>query len=222
MFDTARASTDSRDGIGLSIYRGGEPLVELDLGRVYDGSKCFALNAYMRQTLSGEAFRVSALPSAALDPSSQTIAVAWVDGERGCKASLFAGATNAQVKLVLVNGTDATKPRIVTRGADKALPAVAYRDGRVLVGFQTRTFAPADCVHNRKRVCLDYAYSTSADDFATEHRLSDGSSNPYEQFDGAFIGDYSALAVGADGVAHAVWTDSRSGDQNLFGAGFRP
>jgi hypothetical protein len=71
-------------------------------------------------------------------------------------------------------------------------------------------------------VCIDYAYSTSADGFSTERRLSDGSSNPYVQFGGTFIGDYAGVAVGSDGVAHAVWTDSRGGDQNIYAQSFSP
>jgi hypothetical protein len=222
VFETARAANGSRDAISASIYRAGEPLVERDLARVYDDDDCFAVNRYLRQTLTGEAFRVSSLPAAALDPVSQTVAVVWADGERGCTPGRSPRATNSQVKLLFLHGTHSSQPRIVTRGADKALPAVAYRNGNVLVGYYTRSFAPGECVHQGRPVCIDYAYSTSTDGFAAEHRLSDGSSNPFDQFEGAFIGDYSALAIGPDGVAHAAWTDSRGGDQNVYGAAFTP
>ena len=40
--------------------------------------------------------------------------------------------------------------------------------------------------------------------------LSTESSNPFVQFaDGGFIGDYSQVALGANGMAHASWTDFR-------------
>jgi hypothetical protein len=221
VFEAALAPRRKR-AIAAAIVRPGQKPVYRTLAPVFDAPNCYAINVNLRTTLSDEAFRVSAIPSVSLDPASQTLAVAWADGERGCKENRFWGATNAQVKLVFLHGTHASGPRIVTKGADKALPSVAYRDRQVVVGYYTRSFAPHDCVYETKLVCLDYAYSTSADQFATERRLSDGSFNPYEQFDGEFIGDYGGLAVGPDGLAHAVWTDSRGGDQNIYSQAFRP
>ena len=59
-------------------------------------------------------------------------------------------------------------------------------------------------------VCLDYAARSSSDGYASETRLTTESSNPYIQFaDGSFIGDYSQIAIGSNGVAHPVWTDFR-------------
>jgi hypothetical protein len=204
-----------------TVPPGGRP-VQRDLARIYDDVNCFAVNGNMRQTLTDESFRISALPSASIDPATQALAIAWVDGERGCTKSGPTRATNAQVKLVYLHGRNISKPRIITSGADKALPSVAFREGDVVVAYYTRSFAPTTCLYAAKRVCIDYAYSTSADGFSTQRRLSDGSSNPYVQFGGAFIGDYAGLAVGSDGVAHAVWTDSRGGDQNIFAQSFSP
>ena len=58
-------------------------------------------------------------------------------------------------------------------------------------------------------VCLDYAISSSTDNYASETRVSTQSSNPYIQFSGSFIGDYTGVAVNSTGVAHVVWTDFR-------------
>jgi hypothetical protein len=58
-------------------------------------------------------------------------------------------------------------------------------------------------------VCIDYALSTSTDGFTTETRVPTQSSNPYVQFAGSFIGDYSGVAVDSNGNAVAVWTDGR-------------
>jgi len=61
-----------------------------------------------------------------------------------------------------------------------------------------------------RSVCIDYASKSLADNFAAETRLSTQSSNPFIQCaDGSFIGDYSQLAIGTDGKAHAAWTDFR-------------
>ena len=66
-------------------------------------------------------------------------------------------------------------------------------------------------------VCLDYAARSSSNGFATELRLTTESSNPYIMFaDGSFIGDYSQIALGSNGVAHPVWTDFR-GNPNIGG-----
>jgi hypothetical protein len=57
---------------------------------------------------------------------------------------------------------------------------------------------------------MDYAAKTSNDIFVAQTRLSTESSNPYIQFaDGAFIGDYTQVAIGTGGVAYAAWTDFR-------------
>ena len=58
-------------------------------------------------------------------------------------------------------------------------------------------------------VCLDYAISSSSDGYATETRVSTQSSNPYVEFSGSFIGDYTGVAVDATGAAYTVWTDDR-------------
>lgn len=211
-----------KGAVAVSTLAPGGRAVQRDVARIYDDANCFAVNANMRQTLTDEAFRISSLPSASIDPATQAIAIAWVDGERGCGKGGFTRVTNAQVKLIYVRGKSVSKPRIITSGADKALPSVAYHDGKLVVAYYTRSFAPGSCLYAAKRVCIDYAYSTSADGFSTQRRLSDGSSNPYMQFEGTFIGDYAGVAVGSDGVAHAVWTDSRGGDQNIYAQSFSP
>jgi hypothetical protein len=211
-----------KGAVAVSTLPPGGRVVQRDVARIFDDANCFAVNANMRQTLTDEEFRISSLPSASIDPATQAIAIAWADGERGCSKGGLTRTTNAQVKLVYVRGKSVSKPRIITNGADKALPSVAFRDGKVIVAYYTRSFAPATCLYAAKRVCIDYAYSTSADGFSTERRLSDGSSNPYVQFGGTFIGDYAGVAVGSDGVAHAVWTDSRGGDQNIYAQSFSP
>ena len=58
-------------------------------------------------------------------------------------------------------------------------------------------------------VCLDYAFSSSTDGYASETRVSTQSSNPYIEFSGSFIGDYTGVAVDSAGGAHTVWTDFR-------------
>lgn len=154
-------------------------------------------------------------------------------------ASSFSGLTNNQVKLVTsADGTTWTAPKQITSGQDKVYPAVGAHSGRIVVGYYTRDYSPVPTAtdHTCARgflnssdpgyptspntkvyypdlltvaVCLDYAFSTSTDGYASETRVSSQSSNPYLQFSGSFIGDYTGVAVDSAGGVHSAWTDDR-------------
>jgi hypothetical protein len=218
---------------------GGLTFTNVELGRVYDDFGCYPLNvAQGRQRLSFEQFRISSFPSLAIDPSTGGLAITWADDQNnpGCAAgaATFSGTTNNQVKLVTsANGTMWTSPKIITSGADKVYPAVGANNGRTVVGYYTRDYSPVPTAtdHTCQRgflntndptyplsapvyvdlapVCLDYAFSSSTDGYASETRVSTQSSNPYVQFSGSFIGDYTGVAVDSTGAAHTAWTDSR-------------
>ena len=192
-----------------------------------------------RARLSFEQFRVNSFPSLAIDPTTGGLAIVWADDEKnpGCAAgaATFTGTTSNQVKLITsANGISWTAPKIITSGGDKAFPAVGANAGRTVVGYYTRNFSPVPTAtdHSCQRgflntsdpgypasptvyypdlapVCLDYAISSSSDGFAHEKRVSTQSSNPYLQFSGSFIGDYTGVAVDRTGTARAVWTDGR-------------
>ena len=218
---------------------GGLTFTNVELGRVYDDIGCYPANvAQGRARLSFEQFRVSSFPSLAIDPTTGGLAIAWADDQLnpGCAAGAhsFSGLTNNQVKLVTSSdGLSWTAPNIITTGADKAYPAVGANAGRTVVGYYTRDFSPFPADHSCQRaflntsdpayprspavylsgdthaVCLDYAYSSSSDGYGSETRVSSESSNPYLQFSGSFIGDYTGVAVDSVGKVRAVWTDDR-------------
>jgi hypothetical protein len=157
----------------------------------------------------------------------------------GCAsgAASFSGLTDNQVKLVTsADGKTWTAPQQITSGADKVYPAVGANAGRTVVGYYSRDFSPVPTAtdHTCQRgflsdqdpgyptsattpvhytdlapVCLDYAFSSSSDNFASETRVTSQSSNPYLQFSGSFIGDYTGVAVDASGGVHTAWTDDR-------------
>src|SRR5262249_41448700 len=167
------------------------------------------------------------------DPVTGHLAIAWTDdqgvGTCGTGGTHFSGTTAAQVKLVTGAWGSLSAPVTVTSGADQVFPGVAARNGVVTVTYYTRDFAathnPATCDVKipdnappgvvsietiDHSVCLDYAASSSTDGFASERRLTSEGSNPFIQFaDGAFIGDYTQAAVGADGGLHTAGTDVR-------------
>lgn len=218
---------------------GGLTFTNVELGRVYDDIGCYPANvAQGRARLSFEQFRLSSFPSLAIDPTTGKLAIAWADDQNnpGCAAgaSSFSGTTNNQVKLITsTNGTTWTAPVQITSGADKAYPAVGANAGRVVVGYYTRDYSPVPTAtdHSCGRgfldtsdpsypasapvyidlapVCLDYAFSSSTDGYASETRVSTQSSNPYIEFSGSFIGDYTGVAVDSADGAHTVWTDFR-------------
>ena len=192
-----------------------------------------------RARLSFEQFRINSFPSLVIDPTTGGLAIAWADDQRnpGCAAGdlLFSGLTDNQVKLVTsANGTTWTAPSIITSGADKAFPAAGANSGRTVISYYTRDYSPVPTAtdHTCGRgflnttdpgypasltvyypdlapVCLDYAFRSSSDGYASQTRVSDKSSNPYVQFSGSFIGDYTGVAVDRSGGVHTVWTDFR-------------
>ncbi|MDP5228004.1 MULTISPECIES: sialidase family protein [Arthrobacter] len=208
----------------------GRTFQNVEVGRVYDDLDCYPMFGGS-QTLSGEQFRMNSFPAFSVDPLTGNLAIAWNDdqgaGSCGSGGTAFSGVTSSQVKLVTGAWGSLSAPVTVTSGpGDKVFPGVAIRDGKTVVSYYTRGYAathnPAVCnvvTSNADpsgvapvdgSVCLDYAAKTSTDGFQSEQRLTSEGSNPYIQFsDGAFIGDYTQIVTGSDGVSHAAWTDFR-------------
>ncbi len=215
---------------------------EQEVARVYDDANCYPVDwTSGRQILSGEEFRINSFPSFSVDPVTGAMALAWADnqGSGNCGRApsttagteLFSGATANQVKVVTSNdGRAFSAPRAITVGADKAMPAVALRDGIAVVSYYARS--PLDslaCSPDAATLgypsCFDYAARSSRDGFASETVLTDAPSNPFVEFGGQFLGDYTSVALSSDGIAHAVWTDSRGSfapNQDIYTAAFRP
>jgi hypothetical protein len=178
-------------------------------------------------------FRLNSYPSMSIDSTNGNIAIAWADnqgsGTCGNGGSSFTGTTANQVKLV--QGTWATigaVTAVTTSAQDKVFPSVAGNNGKVVVSYYTRDYGitsgslacnirtndnPGGVISPSpapRSVCIDYASKSSSDGFGAQTRLSTESSNPFIEFaNGAFIGDYSQIAFGSNGMAHAAWTDFR-------------
>jgi len=206
-----------------------------ELARVYDDPDCYPMFAG-RPTLTDMHFRLNSYPSMSIDPANGRIALVWTDdqgaGNCGSGAATFTGTTSNQVKLV--RGTwasigSASVEQVTTSAPDKVFPSVAARNGRLAVTYYTRDYAISSAdpnchfrtndvptaippVPTANSVCLDYAAksASSTGPLGAQVRLSTQSSNPYIQFaDGGFIGDYSQVAIGSNGVAYGAWTDFR-------------
>ena len=225
----------------------GLTFTNVEVGRVFDDLDCYPVfNG--RQTLTDEHWRLNSYPSFSVDPVTGRLAVVWADdegaGNCGSGGTTFVGTTSAQVKLVTGAWGALSAPTRITPGAgDKVFPAVAMHNGRIAVSYYTRDYAathnPAICnltvgpgagfviVPTARSTCLDYAARVSSNGFASELRLTSEASNPHVEFaDGAFIGDYTQIAIGSNGVAHAAWTDFRgrpgvnSANQDVYVAAF--
>jgi hypothetical protein len=144
-------------------------------------------------------FRGSSDPTIASDPLTGRLFVAYATN---------AGTTSdPDVELVTssdgVNWSSAPIRVNQDTGTTTQLqPSVAVQDGWLVVNFYT-TADGADVVDDH----LAYAPVSASPSF-TEIRLS-SVSTPQPT---GFLGDYTAVAFGSDGVAHAVWTDQREGD----------
>ena len=155
-----------------------------------------------RGVLTGYHFRTNTFPALTIDRVTGRLHMAWADNRLGNSTT-----TNVQVYTQSsADGLAWTTPVRVTSGnSDRIYPWVAANGGKVVISYYTTEYATG--------LQLDMAASASTDGGATfgaARRLTEESSDPFIQFaGGAFIGDYTGIAMGSDNVAHAIWTDFR-------------
>ncbi len=174
-----------------------------------------------RDTLTGENFRINSFPQFAVDPSTGALFVTWADNRNG-SYDVNGNSIKTNGDVFIVNSRDGrhwSAPAKVSSAADEVFPAIAANHGQVAVSFYTRAY-------DASGINLDMAYvSVEAENLseigeARLHRITRESENPQIQFvgigagtgktlQGVFIGDYTAVALGDDGVLHPSWTDFR-------------
>ncbi|MGH6653648.1 MAG: sialidase family protein [Actinocrinis sp.] len=172
--------------------------------------------------LTGENFRINSFPQLAYDRADNRLYATWADDRNGAYDANGASVrTNGSSLLVSARAgghrsLDWSSPQQVGAGSDEVFPAVAAYDGHVAVSYYTRYYDPAG-------TGLDFAMvsgSKGSITHARQQRLTGQTENPAVQFvaiglvsgltlQGAFIGDYTAVAMGSDLKAHPVWTDFR-------------
>jgi Neuraminidase (sialidase) len=175
-----------------------------------------------RDTLTGENFRINSFPQMTIDPITDSLFVTWSDDRNGAYDPTTGASIKTNGDVFVIGSRDGEHwSRTIDVGtqSDEVYPAIAANWGRVAVSFYTRTYDP-------NGIGLDFAYvSASAEDLddlsrARVHRITTETSNPQIQFvatgavtkkvlQGVFIGDYTAVALGFDGVLHPCWTDFR-------------
>jgi hypothetical protein len=174
-----------------------------------------------RDTLTSENFRINSFPQLTIDPITDALYATWSDDRDGqYDSSGHSIKTNGDVFIVASrDGRHWSRTYGVGTGADEVYPAIAAYGGQVAVSFYTR-------VYDQNGIGLDMAYvAGDAEDLGSlgnhrVHRVTTQTSNPQIQFvavgavtgnilQGVFIGDYTAVALGSDGVLHPCWTDFR-------------
>jgi hypothetical protein len=210
--------TDMDATIVASSTDGGQTFTSTVVGQNFD----FPNNADTgRSTLTGENFRINSFPQLGLDYVTGQLLVTWADDRNGQYDPTTGASIQTNGDVIVSSSTDGgatwSDPLTLGTSADEVYPAVAANRGRMVVSFYTRSYATDG-------VGIDYAAITGPSFSSLEHqslrRLSSETSNPQVQFvsigavtnkvlQGVFIGDYTGVALGPDGVFHAAWTDFR-------------
>lgn len=176
---------------------------------IHDGVNDYPINVNGRQTLSNSQFRVNSAGNLSIDPARGTLFVAWSDNRNGTAAD-----TNTDVFIASSSDGGATwsSPQQIARPGDQFYPWGAVGpDGTLNVSFLDRSY---DLANSKYGVTLARVPIRGR---ASLQRVDTGLSDPnharwFSSRTGGkttFLGDYTGLAVGSDGVAHPVWTDMR-------------
>ena len=165
--------------------------------------------------LTGENFRLNSFPQMVYDRLTDKLWITWADDRNGQYSGGQSVKTNGDVFVVGSNHGSQGWSKVVKLGSgtDEWFPAIAAVGGRVVVDYYTRAFDP-------NGIGVDYAYNVGwGTSLGGLRRITTETENPQVQFvatdadgnvvQGVFIGDYSAIAMGADFVAHPCWTDFR-------------
>ncbi|MCS6806550.1 MAG: sialidase family protein [Acidobacteriota bacterium] len=175
-----------------------------------------------RQFLNG-GFRVINYPVLAVDTSTSStrgnLYLVWSDGFNGDADILFTRSTDGGVSWQLPFMRLNDDP--LRNGRDQFFPwmTVDPTNGDVIVMFYDRR-------NDRGNLLMDVYVTRSTDGgvtFSPNVKVTTEQINPLvgsEPFRGMFIGDYNGLAAWAR-VAFPVWTDTRRGQQDIYGAQVR-
>ncbi|HVV18026.1 MAG TPA: sialidase family protein [Pseudonocardiaceae bacterium] len=198
------------DAVVMAVSKdGGRTFRNTEVGLDFD----FPFNDDVgNNVLTGENFRINSFPQLAYDRVTGRLWVTWADDRDGEYANGQSVRSNGDVFLAgSTDGRHWSRASRIGTGSDEVFPAVAALAGHVGVTFYTRHYDP-------NGIGLDYAYVLGAK--GAVRRITTETSNPQVQFpgigeesgetlQGEFIGDYTAVAVGADFRIHPMWTDFR-------------
>jgi hypothetical protein len=137
---------------------GGRKWTNVQGPRIYDDNNCYPRQlpgtGQGRQTLTAQNYRIHSFPMMAVDPDTGRVHITWTDDrahpscgyEKGGSFNPALGNTQNQVFYIRTDdGVNFSAPVPLTVPLDDNIyPAVAARDGKVLVGYYTRKYAKAE------------------------------------------------------------------------------
>ncbi|GEM_PF-2771109 len=177
--------------------------VSSDGGKTFQ-TKILAVDNDILSPLPGASFRDNSFPAFAMNGS--TLHIVWSNWN----------GSNADV--VYLRSTDGgatwSAPATIAGGTgDQFFPWVAANAGKVYVSYFNRggggdsyTISVVASTTNGASWTPQVAVSSATS------TVSDGNAFGFPNCAYSFIGDYSGVAVGGDGVAHPLWTDIRIGN----------
>ncbi len=157
--------------------------------------------------LPGNSFRVNSFPSIAVGPNGN-VYVSWSEWVNGTNADVrFSRSTNGGVAWsapVRVNSNPSD---------DQFFNWIAVApNGTIGICFYDQSFNSLNW--------LDVGCNKSTNgglSWGTTIRVTSTSSNPANDgFGGGFIGDYTGLALTVAGKPYPIWTDTRTGNADVF------
>lgn len=216
-------STDHDEVVVAKSTDGGQTFTNTQVSTDFD----FPFNPDVgRETLTNENFRINSFPSAAIDRVTGRLYVTWADDRNGQYDPTTGASIKTNGDVFVSTSADGIhwshELYQIGTADDEVYPAVAAYNGRVAVSFYTRHYDPSG-------INLDMGWAGSNGlgnlQHAAVHRITTQSENPDVQFvaigavtgnilQGAFIGDYTAVAMGSDLKFHPCWTDFR-GNPNV-------
>jgi hypothetical protein len=147
----------------------------------------------------------------AADPRAKAAGVVaiWPTTSNGHDVAMLAYTTGTSW-YGACGALDASPCLASAAGSDINEPAVSWgADGRILIGYYKVTGTTDKYVIGRAEgISKPFGFTTAAS----------APTNPSDYQPFHRLGDYTAVAEASDGTSYAAWSDTRSGQQELWGA----
>jgi hypothetical protein len=226
-FLTTRDNSDGRDAyavVRVDPQTGQRIAGPFKVADLFDGVNDYPHSVFGDTTYQDSMFRTWSAGNMAADPTNALhLAVSWSDMRNSTLTSddPYATATNSDVGVAeSFNGGKTWTTKIFTVPNDQFMPWAAFDPaGRVRVGYFDRSYDAANhkfgytLATETKPGSLTFrtqqVTTTLSDPTQGDRWFSGVTANAAFPHPSSFIGDYSGIAAGPNGVAN-YWTDMRS------------
>jgi hypothetical protein len=227
-FLTTRDNSNGRDAyavVQVDPQTGGRIAGPFKVADLVDGAGDYPVSAFGDTTYQDSVFRTWSAGNLTADPTNaQHLAVSWSDMRNSHLTSTdpYATTTNSDVGVAeSFDGGRHWTTSIITAPNDQFMPWATFGpSGGLYVGYFDRSYDPANHKYGftvATRVSTGGTtgwaprqVSTALSDPTRDDRWFSGTTvNPAFPHPTSFIGDYSGIAAGPNGIA-ATWTDLRA------------